>query len=460
MARAFGVDGLLARAAVFVALRHGFLQILQPGVGFGGGFLGRFELRLHLAQLLFVGRGQCLLVAAQTLAAQRELAALLFDVALVGGQHLDLLLHLHDGRALGVGLVLRALLGVFELRQAGFVFFELRGQQFGLLLGVDALPGQRFEFDFGIFTARVPLADLFAQLHQPLLDALPPFDDEADLAFEPPDFAAGFIQPALRLIDQIARAVMRLAHGFELGFDAPQIGGARFEVVQRLAGIGLDARLIGLAFGALQEPQLMLLARGVAGQRVVALRDFGLLFEAFQIGVELAQDVFDAGQVFARVAEAVLGFAAALLVFRDAGRFFEEQPQFLGFGFDDPADRALADDRVGARAETGAEEHVLHVAAAHRLVVDEVAAGAVARQHTAHRDFGEQRPLAAGPVVGVVEHQFHTRTARLLARRRAVEDHVLHRLAAQFRCARLAQHPAHRIHDVRLAAAVRPHHAD
>jgi hypothetical protein len=32
---------------------------------------------------------------------------------------------------------------------------------------------------------------------------------------------------------------VRLADGFQLGFDAAQVGGARFEVVHRLGGVGL-----------------------------------------------------------------------------------------------------------------------------------------------------------------------------------------------------------------------------
>ena len=204
----------------------------------------------------------------------------------------------------------------------------------------------------------------------------------------------------------------------------------------------------------------MLLARGVALERVVARGDFGLLLELLEVAVEFAQDVFDPREVLARVAEAVLGLAAALLVLGDAGRLFEEEPQLLGLGLDDPADRALADDRVGARTEAGAEEHVLHVAPAHRLVVDVVARVAVARQHPLDRDLGELRPLAAGAVVGVVEHQLDAGAAGLLARGGAVEDHVLHRLAAQLGGARFAEHPAHRIHDVRLAAAVGPDDAD
>jgi len=99
------------------------------------------------------------------------------------------------------------------------------------------------------------------------------------------------------------------------------------------------------------------------------------------------------------------------------------------------------------------------IAPAHRLVVDVVAAGAVARQHALDGDLGELGPLAAGAVVGVVEHQFDRRARGRLAVRGAIEDDVLHRLAAQLARLGLAQHPAHGVHDVGLAAAVGAHHA-
>ena len=64
------------------------------------------------------------------------------------------------------------------------------------------------------------------------------------------------------------------------------------------------------------------------------------------------------------------------------------------------------------------------------------------------------------PLSPVVEQQFHARTIGRLALARAVEDHVLHGLAAQVLRRGLAQHPAHGVDDVRLAAAVRADHAD
>src|SRR4030095_10413241 len=93
----------------------------------------------------------------------------------------------------------------------------------------------------------------------------------------------------------------------------------------------------------------------------------------------------------------------------------------------------------------------------HRLVVDVVAGAAVARQHALHSDLGELVPGAAGAGVGVVAHQLDARAPRRLALPRAVEDHVLHRLAAQLAGLALAEHPAHGGDDVGFGATVGAH---
>ena len=129
------------------------------------------------------------------------------------------------------------------------MLFELRGQQLGLLLGVHALAGQGLDLGLGILAPRAPLRDLLAQLDQPLLHALAALDHEADLAFEAADLGAGLVELALRLVDLVAGRVVRLAHGLELGLDVAQVGDARFEVVDRLLGVGLDLGLVGFAFG-------------------------------------------------------------------------------------------------------------------------------------------------------------------------------------------------------------------
>jgi len=203
----------------------------------------------------------------------------------------------------------------------------------------------------------------------------------------------------------------------------------------------------------------VLLERAFGLQRVVAGGHLGLLFELFEVGVQFAQDVFDTGQVLARVRQAVFGLAAALLVFGDACGFFEKQAQLFGTRLDDAADGALPDDGVSTWAQTGTQEHILHVAATHWLVVDVVAAVAVTREHALDRDLGKLAPLAASAVVAVVKDQLHAGAAGRLAGGRAVEDHVLHGLATQLGRLGLAQHPAHRVHDVGLAATVGADHA-
>ena len=100
-----------------------------------------------------------------------------------------------------------------------------------------------------------------------------------------------------------------------------QVGNARLQVIQGFVGLSFDAHLVGLGLGTAQEPQLMLLQVHIGLQGVIALRHFGLFFQLFQVGVQLTQDVFDAGQVLAGVAQAVFGFAAAFFVFRDTRSF-------------------------------------------------------------------------------------------------------------------------------------------
>ena len=202
----------------------------------------------------------------------------------------------------------------------------------------------------------------------------------------------------------------------------------------------------------------MLFERGGARQVIELARHLGLLLQLFEVGVELAQDVLNAGEILAGVGQAVLGLSAALLVLGDASGFFQKQAEFLRFGFDDAADSALTDDGVSAWPQARAQKHVLHVPAAHWLVVDVVAAGAIAGQHPLDGNLAKGGPLPARAVVGVIKHQFHTGAAGGLAGGGAIENDILHRLAAQLRGLGLAQHPAHRIHDVGLAAAVRPDH--
>ena len=386
------------------------------------------------------------------------MAVLLGHIALLCREHPQCLLHLCHAVALGLGLRLGALQGLFQIRDLLLLLLHLRVQQRRLFFTGQGDLGQAFKLLHRFFFALRPLRALLLQGGQTLFHPLASLDHKADFRFQAADFGTGFVQQALNLIDLIAGSVVRLAHGLQIGFDAAQVRHARLQCQNRALRIRLHLGLVGQRFGTLEVPLLVLLEGDVGLQTLVAQGHFGLEFEFFEIGVQLPQDVFYPCQVGPRVAQAVFGFAAALFVFRDTGRFFQEQPQLFRLGLDDAADRALADDGVGARAQTGAQKHVLHITAAHSLVVDEIARCAIAGQHPAHRDFAKLTPLASGAVVSIVKHQLHAGTAGRFAVGRPIENNVLHGLATQLTGAAFAQHPTHGVHDVGFAATIGPHH--
>src|SRR5258706_15993088 len=117
------------------------------------------------------------------------------------------------------------------------------------------------------------------------------------------------------------------------------------------------ALALGAGVAPAQVPEQLLLQAQVGLELLVARRDLRLRLELLELRPELEANVADARQVLARVRQAVLGLAPALLVLGDARGLLEEDAQLLGLGLDDARDHALLDDRVGARTEPGAKEH-------------------------------------------------------------------------------------------------------
>ena len=283
--------------------------------------------------------------------------------------------------------------------------------------------------------------------------------EEGDLLLERLHVAVGGVERALELGELVRLLVVAAAQFLEraLGVAQPR-------------GLGLEAHLDLLHLVRVAVPRLLRLAQPRVGEQVVVERQLRLqvlvarghlrlLGEALELAVQLGADVAHPLEVLARVLEAQLRLAAALAVLGHARGLLEEDAQLLRLGGDDARDHALLDDRVGARPQARAEEDVLHVAAAHVLAVDVVAGVAVAREHALHADLGVLRPRAAHAPQRVVEDELHRGPAHRLAVGRAVEDHVVHVLAAQLLRARLAEHPAHRVDHVGLAAAVGADHA-
>ena len=423
------------------------------GVGFARRAPRRFELgRLDVGQALFL--------VAQALAARLGLFLALLDAARLGRQHLDLLLHRRDRVALLVAARLRRAQGVLARGEASGVRGEVGGDRLGATLGGLGVAAEPLMLGARLALANSPGGALRLEIGALAQQSLAARGDVADPLLEPTHFERRLAELALRRMERIVGIVVRLADRLELGLGATQVGAARLERGRRRDHRLADTLFLARRVAVLEEPELVLLDLRLVLHRPIAAGDLGLRLELLEVAGELAQDVLDPDQVLARVLESRLGLAPALLVLRHAGRLLEEQAQLLGLALDDPRDRSLADDRVGARAEASAEEDVLDVAPAHRLAVDVIAARAVARQHALDGDLGEAVPGPAGAAFGVVERELDAGAAGGLAQVRAVEDHVLHRLAAQLARLAFAEDPAHRVDDVRLAAAVGADDAD
>ncbi len=302
--------------------------------------------------------------------------------------------------------------------------------------------------------------ELRGELRHLLADAALRVPRERELLLEARHLGIGRVERALPLVQRVPGRVVVATQRLETGLRAPQLRLQRLEPgrdlgeVARRALAGADRVLL------LREPRQVLRLLQARLHLAVLGGDLRLVLEPLELAAEFDADVLDAREVLARVRDPALGLLAPLAVLGDARGLLEEHPELLGLRLDDARDHPLLDDRVGARPEAGAEEQVVDVAAPDRDVVDVVRAVAVARQDALDRQLGILPPLSADAARAVVERELDRRAADRLAVAGAVEDDVLHRLAAQRGRLRLAQHPADGVDDVRLAATVGADDAD
>ena len=235
---------------------------------FGGGAVA-----LQLLQPLQVGRGQALALAAQPLAALLQLARLLVDVAALGGQHLDLLLHLGHRAAL--------LVAALPARRARAS--SSAGQLLRLLLGLRGLqlrpaprPRRSASAMRSSSASRLGLAlrpiGRSAPSARPgaACDALAAFDHVADALFEPAHLQRGLGQLALRA--RAARRRRRSAPGARSPA-RPRRGAARPRAPParwwpRAPRHARAASSLGRV-AVLEEPELVQLQRALLLQRAV-----------------------------------------------------------------------------------------------------------------------------------------------------------------------------------------------
>ena len=348
-----------------------------------------------------------------------------------------------------------------------------------------------------------------------------------DLVGEPGEPVVQVLEPFLiRLAPPVRIFERTLRHADALFSALPRVLGRGALVLERShAALGLDRlALCGeLGIFCVAKPSLGLAAlarhcRELAGQSVEPLPKLVVLVEHEREAVggqliveqlELAsllslpshdsQASLGVVQLRARALEVALGplelalgFNAALAVFGDARRLFEDDPSFLRRGEQHAVDLALLDDRVRIGADARVHEQLADIAHPRTLAVDEVRALAVAvelpldldlvgldRKHPAstrrtralRRGVGHEPGVMFGLVsiiefdlngLGVrvddrvLETQRHACHAGRRSSGRAREDHVDHFFAAEALARALAEHPLDRIDDVALAAAVGP----
>ena len=246
------------------------------------------------------------------------------------------------------------------------------------------------------------------------------------------------------LDSQFFQASLRVPHarGFGLQLDAQPFN------LPRVPGTGRGSFLLA------REPQQALGLLQLALQPMETSRDLGLHLQVLDLARQFLPDVVHAQQIVAGAFEPHFRLPAALAVFRNPRRLLQENAQFLGLGLDHPRYHPLLDDRVGTPAQPCAEENVRDVPPPHVQVVDVVGRVAIALQHAPDRNLGVTRPLAGGLAQAVVENEFDARAIHRLAFARAVEQHVLHRFTPQVTRRCLAEHPAHGVDHVGLAASV------
>ena len=172
-------------------------------------------------------------------------------IALVCGQHLDLLLHLGDGTALLVGPGLRPVQRLLHSRQLALLLFGLCLQQSGAFFVFIGLGLQTGKLSCRIVLTRGPLGSLCLELLQPLLYAHPALDHKADFSLQPTHLRAGLIQQTLGLADLVTCRVMRLTNGFQVGLQMTQVCHTAFQIVHGFVGILLDPALIGFTVSTL-----------------------------------------------------------------------------------------------------------------------------------------------------------------------------------------------------------------
>ena len=187
-------------------------------------------------------------------------------------------------------------------------------------------------------------------------------------------------------------------------------------------------------------------------QLIVAARLLCALGKRFELPFDLLHDVADAHEIPLHVFKLSHRLALAVAVLRDARRFFKIKAALLRLAVQDLINAVLTDDAHAIAPESRIGEKVADILQATARLIDEELALARAEKTARHDDFA----VINGHIPFIFKEEGDFCNAHGTPRRTARKDDVLGLRTAQGAHILLAEHPAHRICDVALAAAVRP----
>ena len=190
-------------------------------------------------------------------------------------------------------------------------------------------------------------------------------------------------------------------------------------------------------------------------QPAVATGRVGLTLQRRELAAHLAEEVVEPQQVALGGLEPSLGPLASLPELQDPGRFLDDAAAVFGPGVQHRVELALADDHVLLAADPGVGEQLLDVEQPAGRAVELVLGVTLAEERAGDRDLAELDREQAG---GVVDRERHLGPPQRGAVGSAREDDVVHLAAAQRARALGAEHPRHRVDQVRLSRPVRAHH--
>ena len=240
-------------------------------------------------------------------------------------------------------------------------------------------------------------------------------------------FGQPFRGPALRLL-RLVGGRLRLVH-------------ARFRIGG--SGLGLFGCRGGIAPAREDQPGLGGLY--LVGQFPVALGLLRLPAERGDLAVQPGHDVLEPFEIGLGLAQLAFRIAAADVQPGDPGGFLEHLAAFGRLGGDHLRDLALADQRGAVRPGGGIGEDQRHVLGAHIASVEAIGAARAAL------DPADDFHLVA-VIVRAVQHHFGEIALRAALRTR--EDDVFHPARAHRLGRVFAHHPADRLEQVGLAAAI------